>query len=155
MRYAVAAIGVGAGSTTLPSFSIYSSASKGFWLRELRVANTTTTAARYKLARVSTRGTPGAAITEGEFNAAGTDNEFEAFAAHSVGPTIGTDLAVISLGAAAGSSVLLTFDRPYDPTGAAEEKGIYVPPGTANGLAVVVAAGTGQVLDICAVVDAA
>lgn len=151
MRYTVAAIGAGAGSTTLPSFSIYSSASKGFWLREIRVANTTVTAARYKLSRLSTRGTPGAALTESEYNAAGTDNEFEAFLAHSVGPTIGTDIAACPLQAAVGFTCIHKFDDEF----AEGEKGIYVPPGTANGLGVVVASGTGQVLDVTAIVEAA
>lgn len=149
-RFSVASIGAGAGSATLPSFSLYASASKGFFLRDLYVANTTATAARYKLVRLTTRGTPGAGLTEAEAKVADADPTAEAFAAHSVAPTLGTDLAALPVPAGvAALAPRLQLSDPWE----GGERGIYVPPGTANGIGVIVASGTGQVLDVTAIWD--
>lgn len=144
-RFAVASVGAGAGSTTLPSFSIYAAAGAGFFLRRLRVFNTTAVAVRLKLARLSTLGTPGTGLTEQEFNAARVDPLATAYAAHTVAPTVSGDVGACSLGAAIGSVCEWRWEVP-EP--GAEHAGLYVPPGVTNGIGLIVSSGTGQVLDV-------
>jgi len=56
----------------------------------------------------------------------------------STGPTItGGFYATATLGAAAGAGIIWTFG----------ERGILIPKGTGNGVGIVVATGTGQILD--------
>lgn len=139
MRASVTQVGGAAGSSTLPCISVYSTATQGFILREAGIFNTTTTAARYFLARLSTAGTPGSGLTEIKF---GTDEQVApvvtGFAPHSVGPTIVGNIAAMPLGAAIGAGTILTF---YG-----ENNGIQVAAGTANGIGIV-CTGTGQVSD--------
>lgn len=145
-RFAVASVGAGAGSTTLPSFSIYAGANAGFYLRRLRVFNTTVTAVRLKLARLSTTGTQGAGLTEQEFIGARTDPLATAFAAHTVAPTLAGDVGACALGAAIGSVAEWRWDVVEADNG--EHPGLYVPAGVTNGIGLIVSSGTGQVLDV-------
>lgn len=120
--------------------SVYAIAGGGFTLREAGVFNTTTTAARYALVRLTAAGTPGAAITEAKF---GTDEQptptMTAFLGHTADATLGAFIAVMPLGAAVGAGTILTF---YG-----EGNGIQVPAGTGNGIGIILLAGTGQVCD--------
>jgi hypothetical protein len=149
-RYAgVVAPSTGAGSTTLPVASIYAgSASVGLLLSRIVVKNTTTTAARGTVNRLTSRGTPGAAITEAEFIDADTNNVSEVFNTHTVAPALGAAVASWSVGAAVGASDTIDFSE-FDagPDFEQNERGLYVPPGTANGVGILVI-GTGQVLDV-------
>jgi len=128
-----------AGSTTLPSAALAGSASNGFILREVAVFNTTITACVYKLVRLSTAGTPGAGATEAEWDEDGPAPACTLAGVYtSTAPTT-TELGILfPLGAAIGSGVVRTFGGP----------GIRCQPGTANGIGVMLATGTGQVLDI-------
>jgi hypothetical protein len=128
-----------AGSITLPSAALAASASNGFVLREVAVFNTTITACLYKLVRLSTAGTPGAAATEAEWDLDGPAPTATLAGVYtSTAPTT-TELGIVfPLGAAIGSGVVRTFGG----------SGIRCPVGVANGIGVMLATGTGQILDI-------
>jgi hypothetical protein len=137
-RYSVAGRSAGAGSTTLPVFSLYAIAGIAAKVREIGVFNTTVTAVALKVARLSTTGTQGAALTEVEYDEDSPNPSSTAFDTHTVGPTIvAGQFRQVSLGAAIGSGVIFPFG----------ETGLVIQPGTANGIGVVVATGTGQILD--------
>jgi hypothetical protein len=139
MRASVTQIGGAAGSATLPCISIYASANQGFILREAGIFNTTTTAARYFLVRLTTTGTQGAGLTEVVHGPDSTATILTTgFAPHSVAPTLGGYIAAMPIGAAIGAGTILSF---YG-----ENAGIYVPKGTSNGVGII-ATGTGQVSD--------
>lgn len=124
-----------AGSTTLPIASLYAGANAGGTLREIGLANTTSTAVSLKLVRLTTTGTQGSGLTEARQNpnSPATAN-CAAFNTHSGAPTLGDDLGYrIRLGAADGASVIWTFGAD----------GIIIPVGTANGVGVIVESGTG------------
>lgn len=149
-RYrAVVAPSTGAGSTTLPVASIYSgSATVGLILKSVEIKNTTATAARGVLQKLTSRGTPGAAVTEAEFVDANANNVAEAFNTHTVAPTLGAIVESWSVEGGAGKSdvIDLSYLDP-DPEADVSERGLYIPPGTANGAGLIVI-GTGQVLDV-------
>lgn len=132
----------GAGTTTLPACALQSSANYGFILREIAVANTTATACVYRLVRLSTAGTPGTSQTEAEWD---EDGPAPADVGISLNDTytgtapITTPLGVrFSLGGGIGSAQIRGFGGP----------GIRCQPGTANGIGVLLASGTGQILDV-------
>ena len=127
-----------AGSTTLPIISVYSGATIGLSVVEIGVSNTTAVAVALKLCKLTTAGTQGTGLTEtghdtGAFTAGGT-----AVNTHSsTGPTV-VDLGYnITLGGVIGAGWIWTFGA----------EGIAIPAGTGNGMGVIVATGTGQVLD--------
>jgi hypothetical protein len=125
----------GAGSTTLPILSLYSTATIGAKLREVGIFNTTATAVELYLCRLTTAGTQGAGIVETGHD---PDNPpaCTAFTTHTGNPTLGGDLGYRGvLGAAIGSGIIWTFG----------DSGIRIPVGTGNGIGVLVATGTGQV----------
>lgn len=129
----------GAGSTTLPVISLYAAASVNFRIREIGVSNTTTTAVALKLVRLSTTGTQGAGLTESPLDGTSIAASCTGFTTHTVAPTIANDLGYnVTLGAAAGSGWIWTFNN---------DTGLNVTVGTGNGIGVIVATGTGQVLD--------
>lgn len=135
--YSVAGRTVGAGSTTLPSFSLYAPAATGGAIREIGIFNTVATAVALKLARFTTAGTA-AALTEVEYDEDSPTPLMTAVDTHTAGPTIAAgSFRQAVLGAAVGSGVIWTFGG----------RGIVIPPGTANGVGVVTATGTGQILD--------
>lgn len=131
--------------TTLPFQSLYAIASRRLLLREVHVFNTTATGGFVvSLNRFTTAGTPGAGITVGE-----EDNESPAavgtpFQAHtSTPPTLGDELRRVQMGAAIGAGVIWTFD----------DEGVRIPPGTANGVGLIVPTGTAQICDVVWVWD--
>jgi len=143
-RYS-AGVKTGAGSTTLPLISLYSSASVGPKIREIGAFNTTTTAVDIKLTRITTTGTQGAGLTEAKHDPDSPAASCTAFTTHtSTGPTLGDDLGYrASLGAAIGSGIIWTFG----------DNGLRIPVGTANGLGVIIENGTGQALQAYIVWD--
>lgn len=130
-----AAVGARAstGSTTLPSGSLYAPANNGLMLVEVGLFNTTTTAAAFKLARLTTAGTASDLTTEVLEDGTGTPIG-TAKDTHTVGPTIGGTLRQATLGAAAGAGVIWTGRW-------------WIPNGTANGIGIVCATGTSQIID--------
>lgn len=142
-RYTVAAVTT-AGSTTLPIISLYGGTTVRPRLREIHLFNTTTIAVNLKVVRVTTTGTQGTALTEMPLVPEDPAAIATAFNTHSVAPTITTgDLWRGSLGAAIGSGVILTYP----------DQGLVIPATANNGIAVVVAAGTGQAVDATIIWD--
>jgi hypothetical protein len=127
----------GAGSTTLPVGSLYAIASVAGRIVEIGVFNTTATAVAIKLVRLTTAGTQGSGLVESKDDGDSVAASMTAFDTHSGAPTLGDDLGYrTTLGAAVGAGVIWTFDN-----------GLRIPPGTANGIGIIVATGTGQILD--------
>jgi hypothetical protein len=128
----------GAGSTTLPLFSLYSPAGSGGRIREIGVFNTTTTALAVALRRLSTAGTQGAALDEGEYDTDDPVPAMTAFQTHSVAPTLVAGvIRQATIGAAQGAGVIWTFG----------DAGLVIKPGTGNGVGLLIATGTGQIVD--------
>ncbi len=143
-RYS-AGVKTSAGSTTLPLISLYSIAAVGAKIREIGLFNTTTTAVDVKLVRLTSAGTPGTGLVEGEHDPDGVSASCTAFTTHSsTPPSLGDDLGYrASLGAAIGAGVIWTFG----------DNGIRTPVGTANGVGVIIENGTGQALQAYIVWD--
>jgi hypothetical protein len=139
-RYTAGWRTAGAGSTTLPIASIYGIASRSGYLREIGVFNTTTTAWAVRLCRLSAAGTQGAGITEDKYNTNDDANDLTCFDTHTAGtPIAGVgNIRVATIGAAAGAGVIWTFAEP----------GVLIPAGTANGIGIAPATGSGQVSDV-------
>ena len=142
-RYS-AGVRTSAGSTTLPIISLYSAAASTGVLREVGLFNTTATAVSLKRVRLSTTGTQGAGLTEALHNVKKQPALCTAFTTHSsTGPTITDDLGYrVTLGAAVGSGVIWTFGDDGIGIGIADAVELVT-----NAVAVVVATGTGQVVD--------
>lgn len=137
-RYSAGGRSTGAGSTTLPVGSIYSGAAGPTKIVEIGVFNTTAVAAAIKLVRLTSTGTQGAGLTEAPHENDASGAVATAFDTHSAAPTLGNDLGYrASLGAAIGAGVIWTFDNG----------GLRIAPGVANGVGIIVASGTGQILD--------
>lgn len=142
-RHSAAFRTAGAGSTTLPSGSIFSAAGSGFVLIEAHAFNTTTTGVAVALRRMTAQGTVGAGQTEIEHEEDLSPPLATVFDTHTVAPTFVTgELARASLAAAVGGGIVWTFP-----------KGVKVDLGTGNGICIVTATGTGQILDVVFVWD--
>ncbi len=144
-RFSVEERSTGAGSATLPLASVYSGATGGNpHLREVGIFNTTAVACTFRLVRLTTTGTQGAALTEMSHEAGLFTSLAQGFNTHTVGPTITAGgLARAALGAAIGSGMVWTFGG---------ETGLAIPVGTGNGVGIV-AVGTGQIVDFYFVWD--
>lgn len=142
-RFSAGALAAGAGSTTLPSGSLYAVATSSFSLRECGVYNTTATSVAYKLAKLSTAGTQGAGLTEFAQDDNSPASLCQSFQTHTAGPTIVDAGYRCQLGAAVGSAMVWTFG----------DRGIRVPLTTANGVGIVTENGTGQVVQFYFVWD--
>jgi len=141
-RYS-AGVRTGAGSTTLPIISLYSSASVNPTVVEIGVFNTTTTAVALKLIKLTATGTQGTGLAEAAHEANSAAAACTAFTTHTV-TAANTDLGYfVTLGAAIGSGIVWTFG----------DKGISIPVGTTQGIGIIVATGTGQVCDAYLVWD--
>jgi len=139
-RFTAGLRSTGAGSTTLPVFSLYASASVAPRIREIGMFNTTSTALAVCLRRYTTAGTSSALTTTGApYNLAGSAIAATPRDTHSsTAPTVTAGyLRVATIGAAAGAGIIWTFG----------DTGLIVPAGTANGIGVAVYTGTGQILD--------
>jgi len=125
-----------AGSTTLPVFALVGATTVRPKIFEIGVFNTTATAVALKLVRMTTAGTPGAALTM----APSTSEDPAALALargtySGTAPTFGADLGYrCILGAAVGSGFVWTFPDP----------GLGIPAVAAAGIACIVENGAGQ-----------
>jgi len=145
-RYSAAWRTTGAGSTTLPAAGLMAQASTPLWLVEVWAINTTTGASSMCLRRVVTAaGTPGAAQTvQYEENDTGT-LKGDPRDTWTVGPTLATGaLRNGAIGASVGSGWIATFGG----------RGLYIPPGTTNGVGLLPITGAGVILDVTWVWDA-
>jgi hypothetical protein len=137
-RFIASGTSGGTPSATRPFLSVYSPAGNGFELREAAIFNTTTTAHRAQLARLTSTGTQGSGLTEGKYDEDAPPILATAFNTHTADPGIGDKMHMMGVGAAAGAGCILTF---YD-------RGIEITGGTANGVGIIVVAGTPQISDI-------
>jgi len=137
-RYHAGTRSTGAGSTTLPVGSLYAAAAVAARVVEVGVFNTTSTAVAVKLVRLTTAGTQGTGLVESKDDGDQVAASSTAFDTHSsTPPTLGDDLGYrTALGAAVGAGVIWTMDD-----------GLRIPVGTGNGIGIIVATGTGQILD--------
>lgn len=135
-RHSFGALATGAGSTTLPMISLYSSASVGPTIREVAVYNTTTTQVDIALRVATTAGTQGASIDEMQWSQNKAAPSATAVQAHSsTPPTITAGfIRRILLPGVIGAGVIWTFG----------DQGYELPEGTGNGICVIPGAGTGQ-----------
>ncbi len=145
-RYS-AGVRTGAGSTILPVISLYgaSGSGRGF-VREIGVCNTTAVAVALKIVRLTNTGTQGAGLVEALHESGGRAALLTAFTTHSGDPTTGViDMGYCAtLGAAIGAAYIWTFG----------DTGLEIPPNDATeGIGVIPATGTGQVLDAYMVWD--
>lgn len=135
-RFSTGALAAGAGSTALPSGSLYAAAAASGALREVGITNTTATAVAYALKRLTTAGTQGSGLTETQHDPDRPAAQVTGFNTHTAGPTLGGDLGYrAQLGAAVGSGIIWTFG----------DTGIRWTVGTGNGIGIITENGTGQV----------
>lgn len=137
----------GAGSTTLPIGGLMAQATTPLWLVECWVTNTTTTAFSCSLRVITAAGTPGASKTvfreeNDTITLKGDPRDTWTVAPTMLGTAEGPRNA--AAGASIGSGPVFTFGG----------RGLYIPPGTANGIGVVPLAGAGQISDLTFVWDA-
>jgi hypothetical protein len=133
-----AGIRTGAGSTTLPIISLYGIAGINGHIQEIGVSNTTAVAVALKIVRLSTAGTSTAITSFLKYDAAGPSAQCTPRGTHSsTGPTITESGHFVTLPGVVGATVIWTFKYP----------GLMTDVGTANGVGVIPATGTGQVLD--------
>lgn len=134
-RFSVSGRATIAGTNLLPLMSLYATAGVRPTVLEVGITNTTAVAVTVSLNRLTTAGTPGAALTEVAEDSPDHVAVSTGFAGHTAGPTIGGELRRTTLGAAVGSGVIWTFT------------GLEIPASTAQGLGLIIPAGTGQILD--------
>lgn len=127
-----------AGTTARPMMSVFAIAARGCWIREVGIFNTTTTALAIALTKFTAVGTPGAGITIAPWDVEQPVANMTPFTTHSGDATLGPVLNRASLGAAIGAGVIWTFWSG---------RGLHIPPGTGNGIGLILATGTGQVCD--------
>ena len=139
-RYSGGARASGAGSSTLPSGSIYAVANRAPCVREVGWFNTTATATAHFLTRLTTAGTQGANITEDPDDVESAAVTATVVNTHSsTGPTLGNDMGYRApIGAAIGAGVIFTFG----------DRGKRIPQGTGNGVGIITVSGvTAQIVD--------
>lgn len=138
-RYSAGTRSAGAGSTTLPVGSLYASAAVAPKIREIGAFNTTAVEVAIKLVRLTTAGTQGSGLVEAKHDPDTPAAAATAVDTHtSTGPTLGDDLGYrADLAAADGAGVIWTWD----------DEPLRIAIGTGNGIGIIVATGTGQILD--------
>src|SRR6187551_903335 len=130
-----AGIRTAAGSTTLPVISLYAIAAVNGRIQEIGVSNTTATAVALKLVRLSTAGTSSAITSFLKLDPTAVAASCTPRGTHSsTGPTITESGHFVTLPGVIGAAYIWTFPAP----------GIIIDIGTANGIGVVPATGTGQ-----------
>ncbi len=137
MRASVSGKSTVAGTSLRAVASLFSTATKGFRLRECGVANTTTNPVEVSLVRFTNATGVGAGLTEVQWDAEHDPvPTVTAFAGHTADGAVGSPLRYWVLGGVIGSGVIWTFG----------DSGICVNIGTANGIGVICPVGTGQIL---------
>ena len=133
--FSAAFVSTGAGSTTLPNASIFSTAAIRPVVRQIGIFNTGAAALQIAVRRVTATGTVGAAITAVPID----DPQRVAVATvvntHTVTPTFVTGF-VKAAHLLAGCGVIFTFPG----------RGLTIPDSTGDGVVIVPLAGTGQII---------
>lgn len=133
------------GSTTLPIAGLMAQASTPLWVVEVWATNTSVTAVSLGLRRIVTAaGTPGAAQPVQYQENDTVTLKGDPRDTWTVAPTFATGFVQNgAAGASVGSGWIATFGG----------RGLYIPPGTTNGLALLPVTGAAQVLDVTFVWD--
>lgn len=134
-KYSAGALATGAGSTTLPTMTLYATATVGPKLREIAVFNSTATACVYELVTFSTAGTQGSSIGTAGLWDPGQPAASCALkhASSSTAPTVAQRLGILfPLAATIGAGVIRQVPD------------MAISLGTGNGFGLLVHAGTGQ-----------
>lgn len=134
--YTIAGKASGVGTTARPVVSVYAPAGNGFAIREIAVWNTEATACEYKIVRLTNATGQGTGLTEVEYATDLRDPTVTAFDTHSADTGIGSVIRYMPIGAAIGAGYYYTWGG----------KGLLVPAGTANGVGILLATGTGRIL---------
>jgi hypothetical protein len=134
-RFSISGRATIAGTSALPLVSLYATTAVRPKIVEVSISNTSGVAAVYALVRLTTTGTQGAGLTETPQTDASRVAVATGFAGHTVGPTIGGEIDRMTVGAAAGAGLIWTYS------------GIDIPNTTADGIGIIVPAGTGQIAD--------
>lgn len=143
-RFSIEERSTGAGSATLPLFSLYAVATGQPHIRQIEISNTTAVACTFRVVKLSTAGTVGAALSELSHDMGAYTALCQGFNTHTVAPTlVAGGAGRCTLGASIGSGWVWTFGA---------ESGLAVPVGTGNGIGIV-AVGSGQILDFCVTWD--
>ncbi len=136
-RFSAGATSTNAGTSARPIGSVYAVAGSGFAIRQIELFNTTDVSCVFRIARLTTAGTPGTGLGEEKHNPNGPAAAATAFNSHSADATVSADsLGRAVLGAAKGSGIVWTFG----------DTGLVVLAGTANGVGII-PVGTGQVCE--------
>ncbi len=107
-------------------------------IREVGVFNTTSTAVAVALARLTARGTPGAAINAAKHDQAGPAADATPYQTHTADATAGDEIVRTTLGAAVGSGMVWTFG----------DTGLIIPAGANTaGIGIILPTGVAQHLD--------
>lgn len=133
----------GRGVTNLPTTGrgpgvCAGSTSGKFWIREVGIFNTTTTAVAVGLGIITATGTQAGTVTEYQIDDTLAPSPSEVvFLSQSSESTLAATIRHASLGAAIGSGIVYTWG----------EKELEITEGTGNGLIIVCPTGTAQFLD--------
>lgn len=134
--FSASTVATGAGSTTLPMNSLMGGTNGGGIIRKITVENPTTSAVDIAVRRLTSAGTVGASVDEQNWLDGPAPN-CQMWQAHSsTGPTISAGFIdrYQFPASMAGAVVVWTY----------EGSGLVIPKGTANGIAIIPGAGTGQ-----------
>lgn len=135
-RYSIAGVATVVGTNVRAIASLFAPATGNGVIREISVANTTSTAVTVGVIRFSAATNVGTGLTEAEYNTGGPVPLCTGFAGHTGdGTTSGGALRCFQLGAAVGSGIVWTFGGD----------GLVIPEGTANGVGIYIPTGTGQI----------
>lgn len=137
--YTISGKAGGVGTTARPCVSLYAPSTHGLIVRAIQVWNTEAVNCEYKLQRLTNATGQGTGLTEVEIsNAAGEgrDPGGTAFDVHGSDTGLGAVVRYWPIGAAVGAGYYDTFGG----------RGLYIPAGTANGLGIILATGTGRIL---------
>jgi hypothetical protein len=140
-RFASAYRTTGPGTlNALATASLLAQANIPLWVTEIWVTNTTTTAFSCCVRRIVTSaGTPGAAQTVNYEESDTATVRGDPRDTHTVAPTYATGaIRNAAIGASVGSGTVFTFGG----------RGLFIPAGATNGVAVLPLIGTGQIIDV-------
>jgi hypothetical protein len=134
-RFVVSGTASAAATATLPANSLYATAGVRPRIKEIGLVNTTSTGFYAALNRLTTTGTRGSSPTIGQITDTAQSALATVYNAHSVAPTLGTEVRRAFVGAAQGAGIVWTFAEP----------GLVVPNTTGDGIGIICPTGTGQV----------
>lgn len=145
-RFSIAGRSTIAPTANRAGASVYASASKPIYIREVGIYQTVATAQIVGVARFTTATNVGAGLTENsEDPTYGAVALATGFAGHTNTGGVGAVLRQIGLPNVVGSSIIWSWHL--------NRRGLLVPKGTANGFGIITPSGTGQVVDYYIVWD--